>query len=87
MSLPPDRPIFLERAAYRRRRLRDAARLLPVVTIVALMVPVWLAPRALSGAAGMVVLFTLWLLVILASGLLHRRLGRSRRSKDNTDEL
>ena len=87
MSLPPDQPIFLERAAYRRRRLQDAARLLPVVTMVALLVPVWLAPQALSGAAGMVALFTLWFLVILGSGVLHRRLGRPSASEGNTDEL
>ena len=39
MSLPPDQPIFLERAAYRRRRLQDAARLLPMVTLAALLLP------------------------------------------------
>lgn len=87
MSLPPDRPIFLERAAYRRRRLRDAARLLPVVTIVALLVPVWLMPAALSGAGGMVALFVLWFLVILASGVLHRRLGQPPPSEVTPDEL
>lgn len=87
MNLPPDRPIFLERAAYRRRRLRDAARLLPVVTIVALFVPVWLMPAALSGAGGMVALFVLWFLVILASGLLHRRLGRPPSPEGSPDEL
>ena len=76
MSLPPDRPIFLERAAYRRRRLKDAARLLPIVTVAALLLPVWLAPAALSGASGMIWVFLLWLLVILASALLHRRLAQ-----------
>ncbi len=50
MSLPPDQPIFLERAAYRRRRLLDAARLLPMVTLAALLLPVWLMPAAMSGA-------------------------------------
>ncbi|TKW68475.1 MAG: hypothetical protein DI616_00265 [Paracoccus denitrificans] len=87
MSLPPDRPIFLERAAYRRRRLQDAARLLPVVTLIALLVPVWLMPAALSGAGGMVLLFALWTLVILCSGLLHRRLRRPQPSRGRKDEL
>ncbi|MDO5606379.1 MAG: hypothetical protein Q4G25_14580 [Paracoccus sp. (in: a-proteobacteria)] len=76
MSLPPDRPIFLERAAYRRRRLADAARVLPVAVLAALLLPVWLAPQMVSGAGGMIGFFALWLLVIIASALLHRRLGR-----------
>lgn len=88
MSLPSDRPIFLERSAYRRRRLQDAARLLPIVTTVALLVPVWLVPQALSGATGMVLLFMLWLVVILCSGALHRRLGRkSLQPEGSADEL
>ncbi|MFD1797324.1 hypothetical protein ACFSC1_15170 [Paracoccus aurantiacus] len=75
MSLPNDRPIFLERAAYRRRRLKDAARILPIVTLAALLLPVWLMPDALSGAGGMIWLFALWLLVIAVSAVLHRRLS------------
>lgn len=87
MSLPPDRPIFLERAAYRRRRLQDAARLLPVVALIALLVPVWVMPGALSGAGGMVLLFVFWLVVIICSGLLHQRLGRAPTPKGHRDEL
>ncbi len=35
----PKRPLFLARAPYRRRRLRDAARLLPVVGGFLLLLP------------------------------------------------
>ena len=87
MSLPPEGPIFLERAAYRRRRLQDAARLLPMATIILLLMPVWLMPSALSGALGMVGLFAVWLLIVIASGLLHRRLGRPLPTEAPKDEL
>ena len=87
MSLPPDQPIFLERAAYRRRRLMDAARLLPMVTLAALLLPVWLMPGLISGARGMIGLFGLWLVVIAASALLHWRLGRGPRAGDPPDAL
>ncbi|MFV0293799.1 MAG: hypothetical protein ACK5II_11550 [Paracoccus sp. (in: a-proteobacteria)] len=87
MNLSSDRPIFLERAAYRRRRLQDAARLLPLVTLLMLLLPVWLVPHALSGAAGVVILFLFWVLVILASALIHRRLGRKASGEIATDEL
>ena len=87
MKLPSDRPIFLERAAYRRRRLQDAARILPLVTLMALLAPVWLAPAALSGARGVVALFLFWTLVILCSAVLHRRLGRHPQTETPPDEL
>ena len=86
MSLPSDRPIFLERAAYRRRRLQDAARLLPIVTILAMLLPIWLLPNMLSGAAGMVIIFSIWLVVIVISAALHIRLGRAAREAA-ADEL
>ena len=87
MSLPPDQPIFLERAAYRRRRLLDAARLLPMVTLAALLLPVWLMPATMSGAGGLIWLLGLWLVVIAASALLHWRLGRGPRAGDPPDAL
>lgn len=87
MTIPSDRPIFLERAAYRRRRLQDAARLLPIVTICAMLVPVWLLPKALSGATGMVILFLLWLAVIVTSAALHQKLRRKPPREAAPDEL
>lgn len=38
--MPPRDTVFLERRAYRRRRLSDAAGLLPVAGVVALLLPV-----------------------------------------------
>ena len=42
----PRRPLFLARAPYRRRRLRDAARILPVLGLFLLLMPLLWAPDA-----------------------------------------
>lgn len=36
----PIRPLFLARAPYRQRRLRDAARLLPILGFLLLLLPI-----------------------------------------------
>ena len=58
-----------------------------MVTLAALLLPVWLMPAAMSGAGGMIWLFGLWLVVIAASALLHWRLGRGPRAGDPPDAL
>jgi len=73
----PDRPLFLERASFRRRRLGDAARVLPVLAMLLMLVPVWWVPRSLSYAGGAVWVFTLWAALIIAVRALHRALLRA----------
>lgn len=73
----PDRPLFLERASFRRRRLGDAARVLPVLAAVLVLVPVWWVPEQVSFAAGAVWLFGLWAALIGAIWVLHRALHRA----------
>ena len=68
------RAVFLERASYRRRRLRDGARLLPVVGLVAVMIPL-LWPQGRSAAA-LVYLFAVWAGLVLGAAVLARSLGR-----------
>jgi hypothetical protein len=70
------KPLFLGRKGYRARRLRDAARLLPVLGLVLVLLPVIWAPgvRALVGDA--IYLFVVWLGLIVAAGLLGRGLKR-----------
>lgn len=72
----PRGPLFLARAPYRRRRLRDAARLLPVAGAFLLLLPLLWAPDArMSLSSGDVIYFFLvWLVLIglaaaFASGL------------------
>lgn len=73
----PDRPLFLERASFRRRRLGDAARVLPVLALIALFVPVWWLPGLFSFGLGSVWLFGLWAVLIAAVFGLHRALIRA----------
>lgn len=72
-----NQPLFLERASFRRRRLGDAARVLPVVSLMAVLMPVWWVPDRFSFAAGAAWLFSLWAALILAVWLLHRALLRA----------
>ena len=87
----PRRPIFLARAPYRRRRLRDAARLLPVLGLFLLLLPLLWAPEArMSLRAGDVVyFFAVWLVLIalaaaFAPGL--RGGGRADGQGDGDDD-
>ncbi|MFZ1468917.1 MAG: hypothetical protein WAT09_08035 [Paracoccaceae bacterium] len=68
----PRRPVFLARNPYRMRRLRDAARLLPVFGAFLMILPVMWSPpdQALRVTSGDVVYFFLiWtLLVLVAAG-------------------
>lgn len=69
-------PLFLARATYRRRRLRDASRLLPIVGGFLLLLPLlWTEESQLSlSAMDVIYFFGVWLLLIgaaaaFASGL------------------
>ncbi|NJM82660.1 MAG: hypothetical protein HC844_09265 [Tabrizicola sp.] len=61
------RPLFLDPRRYRRTRLRDAARLLPIFAAVMLILPLlWAAPGETSRrtSGDVIYFFVLWLLVI-----------------------
>ena len=72
-----DRPLFLEHASFRRRRLGDAARVLPVAAALALSLPLLWPGPLLSGAVGAVALFGLWAVLIAATWALHHALMRA----------
>ena len=75
MSQPPRPPVFLARETYRRRRLMDAARLLPFLGVFAFALPVlWFNSPATSGAK--IYLFVAWLALIVMTGVLAARLNR-----------
>ncbi len=60
-------PLFLARQSYRRRRMMDAARLLPVLGSVLFMMPVLWRPAETPLAdtgPGAVYLFAIWALLI-----------------------
>lgn len=65
----PRAPLFLARAVYRKRRLRDAARLLPILGLFLLLLPaMWAGPA--SGGSAWVYVFAVWAgLIGLAAAL------------------
>jgi len=87
-SMPPrpSEPLFLERQTYRRRRLMDAARLLPVVAAALILLPVlWAGPdqsEPARTAMGGLYVFVVWLLLILAAALMSRRLIQTDALRD-----
>lgn len=74
-------PVFLGREIYRRRRVMDAARLLPAFGAVLLMLPLLWA-RDHGTAAGMIYLFVVWFFLIGAAALIARRLSEPLRKSD-----
>lgn len=66
------RHLFVERQTYRRRRVQDAARFLPVLGIVLVMVPLLWAegPEGVSMSGAIRYLFILWALLVGAAMVL-----------------
>jgi hypothetical protein len=62
----PKQPLFLARAPYRRRRLRDAARLLPVLGVFLLLLPLlWTSDASVAlTSVDVIYFFLVWLLLI-----------------------
>jgi hypothetical protein len=74
----PRPPLFLERESYRRRRLMDGARALPVIGLVLLLLPaLWRIDRAPNAAGEALYIFTVWALLIVAAALLAGPLRRT----------
>jgi hypothetical protein len=89
----PRAPLFLARTPYRRRRLRDAARLLPVVGAVLLVLPALWSPPGTGGrnlATDSIYFFLLWGLLIgiaaaFAPGLSRPDGGSAATAEDDED--
>lgn len=84
-------PLFLARQTYRRRRVADAARLLPLLGVLLFMLPLLGAAGAGDGGAetgatsvGGMYIFAVWAGLILAAALLSLPLsaGSAAASKD-----
>ncbi|MCC5989072.1 MAG: hypothetical protein JJT95_15465 [Pararhodobacter sp.] len=71
-------PLFVERKKYRRRRLMDAARILPVAGFVLFMLPMLWARGEETGIAGEAIyLFLVWAVLIVGAALIARLLGQA----------
>ena len=70
------RPAFLERRTYRRRRLIDAVRLLPLAALILFIVPALMSGAAdgFSTARLLVYFFGIWLALIALAAVCARRL-------------
>lgn len=68
---------FLERGAYRRRRLEEAARVVPVVFALLTLLPMLWRPAQMSFSFGAVWLVGVWAVTIALSAILFRALGRT----------
>ncbi len=74
----PAQPLFVARQSYRRRRLIDALRLVPVLGALLFMVPILGATGHGGGSfRGAIYLFSSWALLILLTAYLSHRLARA----------
>ncbi|MFT3689338.1 hypothetical protein [Paenirhodobacter sp.] len=78
-----ERPLFLARRSYRRRRMMDAARLLPILGTILVFVPLYWRPQPGTGATG-VYLFAVWSGLILAAFGLARGLAPALDAEEET---
>ena len=75
---PSREPLFLARQNYRRRRISDAARLLPFLGVILFMQPLLAAGQGGNGTAGwLVYVFVVWVMLILVTAILSRRLAKT----------
>lgn len=86
---PPRQPLFVAPRIYRSRRLRDAARILPVLGGFLVLVLILWDPAgdgARSTARDGIYLFVLWGALILAAHLLAPRLGEDPPAPGQTED-
>lgn len=77
MSPQSKQAVFLEKKTYRRRRMHDAARALPVLGVILLMLPLmWSIDdgTTTSNADAMLYVFAVWCLLIILSAVVSRAL-------------
>ncbi|WP_037310505.1 hypothetical protein [Ruegeria halocynthiae] len=85
--------LFLERQSYRRRRLTDAARLLPILGAALIAIPLlWPGGSSEKGvplSSAIFYIFACWAALIVASlifGFAARRMAASDETDSDTDQ-
>ena len=85
---PKASALFLARSLYRKRRLSDAAKFLPIFGAVLLLLPLlWVhqsAPERSSIATNWVYLFIVWSFLILAAACLAKSLNKFEDGNDQS---
>ncbi|MEO0402689.1 MAG: hypothetical protein AAF214_09975 [Pseudomonadota bacterium] len=92
MSDPRQPPVFLERRSYRRRRMMDALRILPVVGVMLWLLPVFWptaadgpdAPAPLAMSNAVIYVFAVWVGLIAAAFALWYVLGSKSGEGEDT---
>ncbi len=71
---PPDRPLFVARESYRRSRIIDAIKLVPVLGALLFLIPILnMSSGSATTFSGLLYLFLSWLGLIGLSAYLARR--------------
>ncbi|MEL6571977.1 MAG: hypothetical protein AAFQ64_09980 [Pseudomonadota bacterium] len=70
-KLPPA-PVYLARKSYRQRRIRDAARMLPLVGAVLWVMPVMYVAPATSTTG--LLIFGIWVVLIIFAAVISSRI-------------
>jgi len=87
----PKAPLFLEKALYRRRRMADALRALPVLSGALFMFPLfWRGGEAAASVPTvrvMIYIFVAWVCIAGLSGLLSYLLGNDLSGLESEDDL
>ena len=81
----PAGPLFVARRSYRVRRLRDAARLVPVLGAFLFLVPLLWEPapeQPRNLARDAIYVFGVWAGLVIVSAVLSRRLRQDTRGND-----
>lgn len=82
-------PLFLKRGSYRKRRLRDGARMLPVLGLFLFFMPVLWAQdgAAQEGTAGDgIYLFAVWFALVLVAALMAPGLAAEGGAEDGPED-
>ena len=82
---PRPAPLYLRPASYRRRRQRDAARMLPFVGVFLFLLPLLWSPQDTfrrDTAPDGIYLFVVWAVLIVLAMLISRSLNRPGDSDD-----
>lgn len=86
----PRTPLFLAPRSYRKQRLRDGARLLPVVGAFLVLLPILWAPaetEARDTAPDGLYLFVVWAVLVVVAALMSRGLiGGSKDAATEDDD-
>ncbi|WP_322865970.1 hypothetical protein U5922_007035 [Aquicoccus sp. G2-2] len=80
-------PVFLEQAGYRRRRLIDAVRLVPLLGAGLWAVPLLWTPGKINSSAAFLYVFGVWLMLVIATAVLAQAFrGRGVQAESRAPE-